>query len=260
VSEPASSPTTETGRSRAGNAMARTRAAVLAGARACVQRDGTRKTTMVDVAATAGVAKATLYNHFRTKGEVRAALVDSEVAAALRDATEAAGVTGLPSALVRLAERVGEHPVVRRLATSEPGVLADLVVPASPPQASWGAARAGLATLLADAVPPAELPLAVETLLRWLVSQLLWPTDRSEAGWAVARLLAVSAATAPPAPAPLSAPAPQPPPAPPPAPALPPDAGGPVEPAADTATVPGLGFPGESTRVGAGLLVGPAAG
>jgi AcrR family transcriptional regulator len=68
-------------RSRAGNAMARTRAGLLDGARRAVGARGTRRTTMNDIAAQAGVAKATLYNHFRTKDDVWSALVEAEVRA-----------------------------------------------------------------------------------------------------------------------------------------------------------------------------------
>ena len=67
-------PVRETGtRTRAGNAMNRTRAALLDGARRAVESSGT-KITMAQVAAAAGVAKATLYNHFRTREAVLDAL------------------------------------------------------------------------------------------------------------------------------------------------------------------------------------------
>src|SRR6266487_1406018 len=65
-------------RSRAGNAMNRTRAALLEGARRAVEVNGT-KITMGQVAAGAGVAKATLYNHFRTREAVLSALLADEV-------------------------------------------------------------------------------------------------------------------------------------------------------------------------------------
>ena len=56
-----------------------TRAGILSGAASCVARYGTRKTTMGDIAREGGVAKATLYNHFRTKDDVLAALLASQV-------------------------------------------------------------------------------------------------------------------------------------------------------------------------------------
>ncbi|MGH8859636.1 MAG: TetR family transcriptional regulator, partial [Jatrophihabitantaceae bacterium] len=73
-------PVRETGtRSRAGNAMNRTRGALLDGARRAVETSGT-KITMAQVAAAAGVAKATLYNHFHTREAVLDALLLDEVA------------------------------------------------------------------------------------------------------------------------------------------------------------------------------------
>src|SRR3954467_4488632 len=65
---------------RAGNAMNRTRAALLSGAARAVEVSGT-KITMAQVAAAAGVAKATLYNHFRTRDAVLGALVEHQVEA-----------------------------------------------------------------------------------------------------------------------------------------------------------------------------------
>ncbi|MDT4917587.1 MAG: TetR/AcrR family transcriptional regulator, partial [Pseudonocardiales bacterium] len=56
---------------RAGNAMSRTRAALLSGAARAVSVTGSR-ITMAQVATAAGVAKATLYNHFRTRDAVLA--------------------------------------------------------------------------------------------------------------------------------------------------------------------------------------------
>src|SRR5204863_3827131 len=66
-------------RSRAGNAMGRTRVAVLDGASRAVEKHGARKTTMADIANLAGIAKGTLYNHFRTKDAVYAAALDGAV-------------------------------------------------------------------------------------------------------------------------------------------------------------------------------------
>ncbi|MCW2614504.1 MAG: transcriptional regulator, TetR family, partial [Frankiales bacterium] len=81
ASSPSDAPQRQVGtRTRSGNAMLRTRAAILEAAAGCVQRFGVRKTTMGDVAAQGGVAKATLYNHFRTKDDVLRALVDARVA------------------------------------------------------------------------------------------------------------------------------------------------------------------------------------
>src|ERR1700722_18099295 len=83
-------------RPRGGNAMNRTRAALLTGARRAVEVSGT-KITMAQVAAAAGVAKATLYNHFRTREAVLAALLLDEVETLVADCAQ----HPLPDALGR---------------------------------------------------------------------------------------------------------------------------------------------------------------
>mgnify|MGYP000273468844 CR=1 FL=1 len=83
--------------------MGRTRTALLQAAAGCVTARGARATTMGQLAREGGVAKATLYNHFRTKDEVLAALVDSRVAALGEVCLSVAGDGGLAAALERAA-------------------------------------------------------------------------------------------------------------------------------------------------------------
>src|SRR3954454_22092712 len=101
--------------SRAGNAMTRTRAALLDGARRAVLVNGT-KITMAQVAAAAGVAKATLYNHFRTREAVLTALVLDEVNALALAAAE----QPLDRAQAETANELGRYPALRALARTEP--------------------------------------------------------------------------------------------------------------------------------------------
>lgn len=151
-------------RSRAGNAMNRTRVALLDGARRSVEVSGT-KITMAQVAAAAGVAKATLYNHFRTRDAVLAALLQDEVG---RLADEFGG-RPLADALSGAANALVRHPLLRALADSEPATLGtlgriDLTA------AGWQAAREGVATVLA-----AHSRGGTDMVLRWLASYLLTP-------------------------------------------------------------------------------------
>ena len=108
---------------RSGNAMGRTRPGLLAGAARAFAEHGVRRSTMQSIAAAAGVAKATLYNHFRTKDEVAAALLAAELDRLT------AWPTGLPldQALAALSDELGAHPVLRRLAETEPEALAGLL-------------------------------------------------------------------------------------------------------------------------------------
>lgn len=156
-------------RARLGTAMARTRGSILGGAQRCVLHYGSRKTTMGDIAAEAGVAKATLYNHFRAKAEVYAALAESEVLAAeerVRQAVDrpACDQPGrLAAALAEAGRCVAEHPVLRRLAEHEPAVLAGLLTPSAAPV--WGQLRRTVADLLG----PAHDLGAADAVLCWLV-------------------------------------------------------------------------------------------
>lgn len=186
-------------RARSGNAMARTRAALLEATGECLARYGVRKTTMVDVAARSRVAKATLYNHFRTKDDLLVAYVEDRVALLTRTAVATAAASGLPAALAGLAGTLREDPVLRRAAREEPAYLAPLAVPG--PGRGWAAARTGAADLLTAARVPSSAD-QVALLLRWVTSQLLWPMAEDEGS---AQALAVQLAAVP-AGAPVTAP------------------------------------------------------
>jgi AcrR family transcriptional regulator len=157
--------------------MGRTRAAVIDGAQRAVEKYGTRKTTMADVAALAGVAKATLYNHFRTKHDVYAATVEAEVISLGAECTRIAADDGLTAALARGAEGLATHPAVRRVAVDEPAVLAQLQTPGE--GAGWTAARSAIASTLSAARRPSG-PAEVELVLRWLASFLGAPGGSEE--------------------------------------------------------------------------------
>ena len=161
--------------------MERTRSAILAAALQCLATDGVRKTTMGDVSAATGIAKATLYNHFRTKPDLLEALVDDQVAAlasactALASETAAAGSGGrLDAALVHAAGTIADSPALRRVAAEEPALLLPLLVPRQ--ARAWFQARAAVGDVLLAAGLPAA-PQAVDAVLRWLVGQLVWPIE-----------------------------------------------------------------------------------
>jgi AcrR family transcriptional regulator len=172
--------------------MGRTRAALLQATGDCVARYGIRKTTMVDVASKSGVAKATLYNHFRTKDDVLAALVEKQVADLVGATVAAAAAEGLVAALTQVAESLAASAPLRKAAESEQSLLAPLAVPGD--GRGWQVARDGVAAVL-TAGRAHSGPADVELVLRWCASQLLWPlTDPSAAAAALARGLAPTAA------------------------------------------------------------------
>jgi AcrR family transcriptional regulator len=122
---------------------------------------------MNDIAASAGVAKATLYNHFRTKDDVWSALLEAELT---RLAAECADLP-LPEALARAATRISQHAALRRIALTEPAVLAGLLVedPAGP---GWRHAREAVRRQLAAVGVAGD-----DLVLRWLASHLAAPAE-----------------------------------------------------------------------------------
>jgi len=166
-------------RSRAGNAMSRTRAALLVGARHAVEESGT-KITMAQVAAAAGVAKATLYNHFRTREAVLSALLADEIDQLI----DRAATRALPDALEATATALSEHPVLRALARHEPATLTalarvDLTAP------GWRQARDAVHA----AVSAADRG-AADLVLRWLSSHVVSPSMPDVVAAAVEVLIA----------------------------------------------------------------------
>jgi AcrR family transcriptional regulator len=155
-------------RSRAGNAMARTRGGLLDGALRAVAKHGTRRTTMHDIATLAGVAKATLYNHFRTKDDVWSALVEAEVQSIVAECAE----LSLVDALTHAALRLSGHQALRHVAEAEPAALAGLLV-RRPQAAGWRAAETAVSErLVAEGRSAAA---GTDLVLRWLVSYLASP-------------------------------------------------------------------------------------
>jgi AcrR family transcriptional regulator len=151
--------------------MARTRAAVLDGASRAVEKHGARKATMADIASLAGIAKGTLYNHFRAKEAVYGAALD----AGIRGLAAECGVAAredLAEALALAAERIGGNPALRRVASDEPAVLAALMTPTDMPL--WGLARTSVRDVLV-AAGVATSASAIDLVVRWLTSFIASP-------------------------------------------------------------------------------------
>jgi AcrR family transcriptional regulator len=140
--------------------MNRTRSGLLAGAARAFAEHGLRRSTMQSVAAAAGVAKATLYNHFRTKDEVAGALLAAE----LQRLSAQAADQPTDAALAMLSDELGAHPVLRRLVDTEPDVLTGLLA-----TQRWADLTGCLAVALRVDEDSAELA------GRWLLGVVLQP-------------------------------------------------------------------------------------
>ncbi|MGY1624887.1 TetR/AcrR family transcriptional regulator [Geodermatophilus sp. SYSU D00965] len=168
---------------RSGNAMGRTRAGLLDGAARAFAERGLRRSTMQSIAAAAGVAKATLYNHFRTKDEVARALLAGEL-----DRLAAVAAGGPPAAaLAEVADEVAAHPVLQRLARDEPEALTGLL---AAPADRWAEVLDRLATALRTDRDAAGI------VAHWLVGLVLQPGEAPARRAAAERLAVLVAARA----------------------------------------------------------------
>jgi AcrR family transcriptional regulator len=171
--------------------MGRTRQGLLEGAARAFATSGLRGSTMLSIARAAGVAKATLYNHFRTKDEVARALLAAEL-----DRLTAAAATRPPAeALGGLADELAGHPVLRRLRETEPAVLVDLVAVGSQ---RWAELTERLAAVLRIDPDGAELA------ARWLIGVAFQPGRSSARRRAAARLVGEAPQVGEPVPVPAS--------------------------------------------------------
>jgi len=142
--------------------MGRTRLGLLAGAERAFAEQGLRRSTMQSIAAAAGVAKATLYNHFRTKDDVARALLAAE----LERLTALAAGLPLEEALVALSDELGGSPVLRRLFEAEPDLVTSLLAVGTE---EWAGLVARLVAALGVEDQGAELA------GRWLLGVVLQP-------------------------------------------------------------------------------------
>jgi AcrR family transcriptional regulator len=161
--------TSELGRSRSGNTMGRSRLALLRGARRAVEKSGS-DITLAQVAAGAGVAKATLYNHFQTREEILAALLVDEVERLIA----AVGHLELAEALIQAANAVSEHPLLESLAADDMGLLV-LLARVDVRTAGWSLAGSSVQALLSRAGRE-----GTPTVLRWLASFIVVPADERD--------------------------------------------------------------------------------
>ncbi|HEU0132097.1 MAG TPA: helix-turn-helix domain-containing protein [Mycobacteriales bacterium] len=176
-------------KARSGNGMTRSRACILSGAAKCIARYGTRKTTMGDIAREGGTAKATVYNHFRTKPDIYAALLDDEVDDLLAQVAAlpapAGSAASVVEALAFAAEWLSEHPVLAALREREPELAARLARPSGAP--AWqrvrqaALQRVSLAVAAGALHPQTDPGVAAEALLRWAVSHVTWPAAHGTA-------------------------------------------------------------------------------
>lgn len=125
---------------------------------------------MSEVATAAGVAKATVYNHFRAREEVLTALLVDEIDRLVADFAH----LPLPEALVRAATEVSEHPLLEALGAEDTALLAAL---SRVDVRSVGWIRVAEAV---EATLRRNHRRGTPTVLRWLASFVTAPADLSD--------------------------------------------------------------------------------
>lgn len=128
--------------------------------------------TMAAVAEQGGVAKATIYNHFRSRAELLDGLLVDELT--LLDAVAAAAGDNLVDQLTAVGRDICANPLLAGLRTHEPEVLLRMTEAATQPgrNSRADAVAQAVAERLA-AVPTESAGAAVDLVIRWWCS-LAW--------------------------------------------------------------------------------------
>lgn len=143
----------------------RTRSAILEGTKSLIATVGLQKTNMIDIADTAEVSRATLYNHFRDKASVVRALLESEVERVLlaidADISPA-------EALAAISRHISTDPALEMMRRTDPAVLTQMLTRIADPL--WQQINEGFVRLLRDQNRS-------EIARLWLIGQVLQPLD-----------------------------------------------------------------------------------
>jgi AcrR family transcriptional regulator len=131
---------------------------------------------MVDIAVRGGVAKATLYNHFRTKDEVISALVQAEADEIFKDALTVQDDAA--KSLARAAWRLSTNTVLRGAVRAEPALTAAII--ASYPTGTLWSHFDELVGQWLIAVGLRDEESGRDLLLRWLATTSLMPASTSQ--------------------------------------------------------------------------------
>ncbi len=158
----------------------KSRVAILAGAKLVIAKVGNYQSNIADIAVSAQVAKATIYNQFADKAEMMESLVESEV---IRLTELALAASSRQEGLALLSNAISQDLALRKLVESDPGDIARLVTITNHP--TWVLVHQGIAKVFgADSA-------ACGVILRWLIGQIASPITEEESV-AQARRLAAS--------------------------------------------------------------------
>lgn len=153
----------------------RTRAAILESAKKSLETQGFGATSMIDIADTAEISRATLYNHFRDKGSVYRALAESEVSRIFDEARRAPSGS---EALLGIATAISADPALANLRDRDPGLVTRVLSDETDPL--WEVIVASMTEIFGE---------SAELALTWLVGAALQPVPTERIPTQVERLL-----------------------------------------------------------------------
>jgi AcrR family transcriptional regulator len=157
----------------------KSRVAILAGAKLVIAKVGNYQSNIADIAVSAQVAKATIYNQFADKAEMMESLVESEV---IRLTELALTASSRQEGLALLSNAISQDLALRKLVESDPSDIARLVTITNHP--TWVLVHQGIAKVFgADSA-------ACGVILRWLIGQIASPITEEESVAQARRLAA----------------------------------------------------------------------
>ena len=157
----------------------KSRVAILAGAKLVIAKVGNYQSNIADIAVSAQVAKATIYNQFADKAEMMESLVESEV---IRLTELALAASSRQEGLALLSNAISQDLALRKLVESDPSDVARLVTITNHP--TWVLVHQGIAKVFgADSA-------ACGVILRWLIGQIASPITEEESVAQARRLAA----------------------------------------------------------------------
>ena len=147
----------------------KSRVAILAGAKLVIAQVGNYQSNIADIAVSAQVAKATIYNQFADKAEMMESLVESEV---IRLTELALAASSRQEGLALLSNAISQDLALRKLVQSDPSDIARLVTITNHP--TWVLVHQGIAKVFGTDSA------ACGVILRWLIGQIASPITEEE--------------------------------------------------------------------------------
>jgi AcrR family transcriptional regulator len=154
----------------------RTRSAILEGTKYLISTVGIQRTSMIDIADTSEVSRATLYNHFRDKASVLRALLESEMDRVFFAIDSDISPT---EALAEISRQISSDPALEMMRRTDLAILTQMLTRIEDPL--WQQITHGLNRLLRN-----EGRSGIARL--WLVGQVLQPLT-AEQGREQARVI-----------------------------------------------------------------------